>query len=99
MPEGRDKNGPPGLVAEVRCQHDDCRHVAKLVGDDADRLAGRLWATSRKDGRLHLRELIARLSCAKCGRRFAAVSFALVYRGHPLNPRQHHDHRQFLPDE
>jgi hypothetical protein len=99
MPEARDKNGPPGLEIEVRCSHLDCGHVGKLAGAEADQLAGRLWASSRRDGKLHIRELIARLYCEKCQRRFASVSFSLTYRGYPLNERQHHDHRQYLPDE
>jgi hypothetical protein len=99
MPEGRDKNGPPGLEIEIRCQHTDCRHVARVTGDTADRIAGRLWAASRRQGKLHMRELIARLNCDKCQRRLASVSFALAYRGHTLHQRQHHERQQFIPDE
>jgi hypothetical protein len=99
MPERRDKNGPPTLVIDVHCERPECRHVGELKGADADRVATRLWAVSRRAGKLHIREAISRLTCKKCRHRLASAHFKLVYRPDPMRQRQHHDRDQFLPDE
>lgn len=99
MPEARDKNGPPSLRIEVRCCHEECGHSSYIEGQAADRIANQLWAHSRRDGKLHIREMIASLTCQKCDRRYATARFELVYRGDSMRRRQQHDRRQFLPDE
>jgi len=97
MPERLDKNGPPELAVQIVCRHPDCGHKKVLTGGDADRMAEKLWAHSRRAGKLHLRELIANVACAKCYRRFTSLHFKLVYHGVNMRPRQHHDSAQPIP--
>lgn len=98
MPERPHKNGPPELAVQIVCRHQECGHKRVVTGIEADRMAQRLWAYSRKQGKLHLRELIANVECLKCRRRFTSLHFKLHYRGVTARPRQHHDSAQYIPD-
>lgn len=101
MVEARDKNGPPALQIDVRCGHLDCGYVGVIEGDRANVIAARLYSPRWKGshpGHLHIRQLIARMVCPKCRRRFASLTFGLVYRAGRIGDRQHHDRNQWLPD-
>lgn len=94
-----DKNGPPGMRVTVICQTKGCGHVSVVEGSAADRIVARLWGPAwkgRRPGLLHMRELLGRLTCAKCSLRFSKVTFELVY--HRMSSPNAHLKRPWLPD-